>query len=420
MLFFQNQNEIAGWSIIVIKHRYSVNKKDIVYLILFIPYLLPGCISDNAPVAFLNHLDLLGNIARVVAAAFIILLYYKSKSKPAVKLVFWIFIYSFMLVISSIITGGRVTTSIVVCVTRTTLCMLIALIFHDEKEKIISKYLKVNILINFIAIILKPNGLYRLGPGLGEPYFFIGHKNIMTIYLVFSLLFIILEHRGASLEYWIYLAISLLTIYLGRSSTGLIVILIFCLLSIFPFKKWRLYEFILNDRLIYFFMTAFSLLFTVFSSVFLSNTHVYNLIYNYFHKDLTLHTRTYLWSYTWMRIMQSPIVGWGFRNDYNNVIASSVVVNGAHNAMLQVLFSTGIVGLILLFKVFFVASKKNISTNNSDIHIWINMCVLSLLIIGIMEPVVITGHLLFIVMVAQLFSNAKNNNSNNSIVHRIN
>jgi O-antigen ligase len=281
--------------------------------------------------------------------------------------------------------------------------MLITLMIIDNELNVVAEYGKFIILVNFVCMLIWPNGIWRrIYFTANEPVFFIGHKNFLDLFVLFILLFIFLQNKKTSLSYWIYYILSVISVFMSKSSTGTVVMLFSFIISIFYWEK--LYKILLNDKLIYIITFIISILITLTPTILTNNRYIQELIIKGFHKDLTLSYRTILWEKAWEYIARSPIIGWGqnlvFREYSNNIS------NPAHNAMLQVLISTGIVGVVLLFVLYFKCSKRMVDKlDNEKTHIQINLCILMFMLIGIMEPTVLTGHYLFVLMVLQYHSN---------------
>lgn len=179
--------------------------------------------------------------------------------------------------------------------------------------------------------------------------------------LLSSIVFFNLDKTRLAKQYDILLVIiSVLLIYMARSSTAILVLammvflgLIFLVESLF--SKFGFGRTIMG--LIFIFILISSFLFLFFSS------EIFGLIPGYFGKDMTLSGRIPIWEHTWTEIQKHLILGYGFatywimghpRLEIFADYFEGFKVNQAHNGFLEILLQLGIVGSI--FFLFLLAA----------------------------------------------------------------
>lgn len=179
--------------------------------------------------------------------------------------------------------------------------------------------------------------------------------------LLSSIVFFNLDKTRLAKQYDILLlAISVLLIYMARSSTAILVLamivfigLIFSIESFF--SNFGFGRTIMG--LIFTFILISSFLFLFFSS------EIFSLIPGYFGKDMTLSGRIPIWEHTWTEIQKHLILGYGFatywimghpRLEIFADYFEGFKVNQAHNGFLEILLQLGIVGSI--FFLFLMAA----------------------------------------------------------------
>lgn len=228
--------------------------------------------------------------------------------------------------------------------------------------KVASTILEILIVINFITIVLFPDGLYNFTSV--NHHYFLGSRNVMmrTIFpgICFSILRSKIEANKLSLRTIMVMIAAGASLVLVWSATALFSYALFCiLLLIFQIKdipKW------FTVKMCYIFSVAVFLIIVVFK---LQNLFSF-IIVDVLQKDTTFTGRTILWDAAMFNIAQSPIVGYGLEN--LQTIAAKLYryteYDSCHNLFLDLLYQNGIIGFALI-SVLFVSVEKKIDNNTS-------------------------------------------------------
>ena len=370
--------------------------KNLMYLFLLLPYFTPGAISGSYEGMF-KIFDIISNMHRLITFPIIIYLYFTNEKKPYFKYIMMIAIYSSVMVFSSIIMESEVVTSCIVLGTRCSLCMLFAIMIKKKRTRVLGSYLKAMILINLLLMLLVPEGFYK--NSTNEAIFFLGHGNIFIQNMI--LMLSILSVCDGKRTFNFYIVICLISICLSDSKTGIVLMIFYCIMVYL--SLWKIKHFIFPEKLIYFFTTIGSLVLTYAHTVITQSRVISYFVTRVLGKSLTFNYRTVLWDYAWSLIKEYPLLGLGFRQNFSGNFAHSVEVmeNTAHNGILYVLFTSGGIGLFLLLALFVLCSTKQNNTVHKREIYQIDLGILVLLLDGLMEPMIFSGHIIFLMMLLQ-------------------
>lgn len=242
-----------------------------------------------------------------------------------------------------------------------------------DNMKIIDYILSIYIIINFVTVLLYPDGFftYTVQETRVTRAWFLGQKNHL-IRTIIPALFIScissfhLKGHIITIKNIVLYILSFVSIYLTGSSTGVIVILIIgCGLVAFYFiKKWDYF----NLSIIFwgYLIISVAVVFFSFQDTFSS------YIESFFEKDESLSGRTLVWQWTLARLNNSPILGFGFHSgeEWHDVIGFSfnnnIFVSHPHNYMLYILLQGGFVLLTLFIVLFHLINYYTRSIRNME------------------------------------------------------
>ena len=178
----------------------------------------------------------------------------------------------------------------------------------DKSIKIIRDVFSVYIIINFLLILYKPDGLWiEVHDGFGETarYLLGGNRNQVGVSLLIALTSCLLYNKitakGFFFSYMLML-ISILTLLIVGSKTSLIGLL---LLIFFNYINKRKFKLILYRYFILAYM-IFQTLAVFFIYDFSSISIIRYFIEDVLKKDLTFSYRSYIWEQSSLIFMQSP------------------------------------------------------------------------------------------------------------------
>lgn len=389
----------------------EIRTKDLLYLMLLIPFFPPGFISyqfDDLSV-ILNQVL---NIWLYISAITVGFLYLKKPGKYYYKFIIAVALYTSLLVVSTCLNAGNVMVSINAWGKRVAVCMLAAMITYEKRFDVVCRYYKVLILINLLLTFIMPDGFGSIEDG--NIISFMGHKNQQIQYMVLFLTLQFLQNgTDQRIKDRIWILICLLNEFLCQSSTGITLLALYAILLSFPFSKIK--KFISNHSM------AISMLTTVFSIILtLSFQLIVNIpvvkwyILNVLHKRLDLTARPVLWAETWLRVSMKPLFGVGNILDLSEIQGVSTgtwaarIIRTDHNAVLSIIYKTGFVGLAGFIVLCGIASySKDKSLKIRKEYMWISLGILIFLLDGFMEGAIEGGYYLYWMMLMQYASNHK-------------
>lgn len=229
------------------------------------------------------------------------------------------------------------------------------------KLKAFSFLLLIYSCINFITIILYPDGLYETEVYAGSNWF-LGYKNVIIRTLLpcvtLNILCSIHDYGKPNIKDLFLMLISLYSVYLVDSSTSILIMLIFIIgIILWYYKKQKMSLNLYKSFLV---VTCVSIAFTMFSF----QEYLSSLIENLFEKDTTFTGRTYVWAFTLVKLLESPFIGFGWHSadEWRDVLGFyemgfDMGFSHPHNFILYILLQGGILYLALFVFLCFYISK---------------------------------------------------------------
>ena len=244
--------------------------------------------------------------------------------------------------------------------------------------------------INLITIIIFPGGFYLNSSGYSSNYF-LGYDNNLITYIFPALSLSFTNSFGETgkigLKSIYLLIISLLSILLTWSATGVAAILIITFLFlIYTFKK--------RDFPIKKYIIIVLILFTCIVLLRIQNVLSF-IIEGWLKKDLTFTGRTDIWDIFIEQIKQSLIIGHGVV-DYKYLI-KNINAGHAHDYYLQILYQGGIVAF-LMFLGFFLTSINKMK--NCKQKKYVGIIIFAYLISFIFEAYTLTNMFIIVLLIS--------------------
>lgn len=264
------------------------------------------------------------------------------------------------IVFVTIIRGGSVSYSIKMAV----IIVSIAALFEIYSDKPIKLYknmyyvFEIFIYINFITLLLFPNGMYSTGI-IGETTenWFLGFKNKHLIYFLpaTGITLILCKLEKFNFRRILLLIVTLISALYIKSGTGILCLSVLCIAVFIPFIKKKYKVFNIRTYL-------FAIVIMFFAIPILRLQYLFSyIIVVILKKDINLTYRTDLWDTALNAISQKPIVGWGEQSyDVKHQLYSSNSIISAHNQILEYLYIGGII-LIILYVIINIMLAKKIS-----------------------------------------------------------
>lgn len=321
----------------------------LLYLFLIFPFFKPMYLTTFP---FINKIY---NLLQVVN--FILIIIFTLKDKKVSKVNMLIILFNMILMLSTILNNGNLEEVITSSMRLISLCLLIELaIRRNPKEflRVFEFLLSVLIIINMLSIFLYPDGMYISSVTGYSSNWFLGFKNTHILYilptLIISIINSYIDGEKISKRTIILFLVALISSIKVWSATSLVAIflLIFFLILIKVLKKHNFKMLFLTYIVAFFSIIIFRL----------QNIFKY-IIVDILGKDLTFTGRTFIWDYVIEYIKAKPILGYGY--EYGAIrFAKGYNYHSyhAHNIILEILYQTGICGLIIIILIMKLIIKK--------------------------------------------------------------
>lgn len=331
------------------KHSSILFNKDIFYLLLLIPIFEPDIFKS------FTWSD---NLFIIMKFLVLVVVGYKYCTLINVgKFSYYIILYCSIFILSTIVNEQDLMYTIKKIIECIVVSMLIEVgIYYKgiKMIKILFEYLLLLTFVNVILFIPFPKGLLTANQD-SENYkmYFLCIKNGMINWMILGAVSGIIcrikyKSREFNRKYNIFLILATISIFYTKSSTGIIIWTLFLIF----FLMFRVYKYKLNLKNI-----ILILIILYIGIVFFRIQEYFNdLFILVFNKDASLTGRTNLWDYAIMYIKESPIIGYGIRE--NSIINFYGRSYTSHNFALELLLSGGIIQLIVFFIIIIVLVKS--------------------------------------------------------------
>ena len=267
----------------------------------------------------------------------------------------WVIIFYFIIIFSTIYNQGSLTDAIRSIFPSFALCLIFYYYSYHRPDQLVKSIsiLEIYVLLNLITILLN---FHPDVPNFsGERYWLFGNKNfhIRTILPILANSLIISNYNNKiiSMHSLCLIIISLFSILLSRSATGIVGIFLFLLMYfIFVFKGY------LKNIVKIKYGVAVSA-FASFGIIFFNlQTKFSFIVENILGKDLTFSGRSIIWKKSIEMVRAKPFFGFGYltSSEYTYFLGN----NHPHNYYLYILTMGGIVLFALLLLGFYLADKN--------------------------------------------------------------
>ncbi|MDV4150292.1 O-antigen ligase family protein [Clostridium sp. AL.422] len=269
----------------------------------------------------------------------------------------WI-IFEAWIVLVTIIRGGSITYSIKMAV----IIISLAVLFEIYSDKPVTLYKNIYyifelfIYINFITLLLFPNGMYSTGVvGETTENWFLGFKNKHLTYFLpaTGITLILCKLEKFNFRRILLLIVTFISALYVKSGTGLLCLSVLYIIVLAPFIKKKYKIFNMRTYLC-------AIIIMLFAIPILRLQYLFSyIIVVILKKDINLTYRTEIWDTALNAISQHPIIGWGEQGyDVRQQLYSSNSIISAHNQILEYLYIGGIISMILYFIINIMMVKK--------------------------------------------------------------
>lgn len=338
------------------KQKYLDIKAFVLYFIAFFFIIKPDYFS------YMGNFTKLYNIGFFITICFIILK--KIRKRKISKKGFLIILIAVIPLIIGLMQGAKVSMSVI-----TPIIQVICLTFiledglEDNFDKCLDALaclLELYTYINFITVILYPNGLYEMDLYSGS-YWFLGYKNVMIRFLIpaifCNIVKTIRKKKKYSTRLFALIVTSIATQLIVDCKTGLIgigiIVIMMLLFSRESLPRW------INGKNCFIFIGIFSII--------LATTHLmdsFSDILASLGETMSVSHRQAVWKRAIELIAKNPIIGYGARtsSEYKELINLSTgwgYFSHPHNYFLYMALQGGILIYILIIALMINISKKS-------------------------------------------------------------
>lgn len=366
-------------------------------MFLIIWFLKPGYFDT------INAIDLFYNVGRVFSIAYIFYYYINKNKIPVESLILGLFY--FCQIFSTFINQGDVSRSIRSATLNWGAFTTCLYVFRTDGMciyRILLPIIRVLVYINFLTIILYPNGMYTTTLSTGwesEMNWFLGLRNGQTPWLICAFFlewsnYIEFKRKKGVRLFFILTIIALLGTVVGinaaqikyafnQSTAGGTLFGMAVCIGLWLIPNKIMTSGIINLKSVY--ITNF----TIFILVVIVRIQE---VFSYFieiilKKDLTLTNRTMIWDNALSYLNKRWIIGSGYKGniDMANILGAKGAISTTHNSFLDILFFGGILSLILILFFILYIDIKNKKNNKNKGYVVIIYAIGAILLTGQFE-----------------------------------
>lgn len=276
-----------------------------------------------------------------------------------------------------------------------TLCLLCEHLYKSDKRFLINMLttiLAIFILINFVTLIIAPDGLYIESTFVNEWYsfdyrgWFLGQSNNQALYFLLLLVLMSYKSSGSTMVKSMYLhklfvffisVISIISVLVLNSSTTSFCIILAIVASFVVelFKKVNI-SWSPNVLTVVIFIAAFEILILIGHTSFLEP-----VVSFLFGKTTSFTNRAALWEMCLLQIAAKPFWGYGYiPGDTMREIMGAYAYVNAHNQFLQTLLEGGIILLVPLIGILMTVIKSANICNDSNNKLYMEIIFVCLIV----------------------------------------
>lgn len=256
---------------------------------------------------------------------------------------------------------------------------------RDEKYLYFDNLLLISkslMIINLILVIGFPHGITTGRDYLSTPYYFLGIKNQVTPLLIMAsmLLFMDYSRKKNLKKLLIFQVVILLNAILMESGTSMLCVVLMILGNMLQIRRALPTSYNEGKKRSkgYRHILIFAILLSV-GIVFFNVQNIFSwLIVGLLNKDLSLSGRTTTWKLAIDQFLTKPILGYG----YGHMVTGHYY---AHNLILELLVTTGIVGFVLYAMIALKTFKRYFADNENSFSVPMISALIALVIANIGE-----------------------------------
>ena len=310
----------------------------VVYMLVLLPFMRINAFNQLLP-GFMHE------AWQVIGMMSVVLLVVKSHKRLKPDSYFWLFTLFQGIVFASTIRHQRVSLGIL-NVMVLMICLVILLQIHQKYIITAILYVVVPVaMLNCCTMLAgySPNNLDNLFGGSNQ----LSMLLVPTIFLLYLHNGLKMRSKNSDLFLFLYVLVVLVSVFKGKSATGIIVVTFACFLLLFYSKRKP------NVKGIIFGIIIINLILLV-SSSFLYNSRIWLEVTGLLGKDSSLSSRNILWEKMYDMLKGHWIfgVGRGFSVELISRYGEVYYFEEAHNFWLEILCEAGVVGFGIYLYMF--------------------------------------------------------------------
>lgn len=321
---------------------------------IFFNFLMPSYINT-----LLDQYPILDYSQTLTSIVLMVLIIIRHKFRFTVPL-FWLILQSSVLIISTKINNGELSTVLKNSMLLILLCLTLDVIIRDKGQlyallTVVRNLMLLFLVIDIIYTLIMPDGIPDITFGV-TPYFLYGNMNTTIKYIFPGLCCsFILDHlKNKRISFYtlaFLFGFLFLCFHIHFMATGVI--------GIFFVFFWMLFQKEISKHpKIIFFMIILMVLVVETQVIFKAGEGSFaNFISSALGKDLSFSGRAPLWMRTMTAIQNKPMLGYGLRQpDYVQTVVG--LKAGSHNYYLDIMFQAGVIGLLVFLSIIVYIFRK--------------------------------------------------------------
>ena len=298
----------------------------------------------------LHTFDTISNVFKIMVIAVLgvwFVYFYQKVSLFFVGIVF----FEVWRVLATIYCGGDYTSLFLTILNALAICLVVEMGLKTDPDALLdgaSFTLGLFVLINFVTIILFPQGMYEFNNYTQN--YFLGYRNnsIMLFFpaIIFSIVRSLRKYNKLTLSSFVITAVSFANVILAFSATsviGMTVFILFLLLALInKMPKFLNIITYLAINITYFFGVIILRLQEAFAFI----------IVDMLGRDLTFTGRTKIWDGALAAFAKSPVFGVG--EIESQASRDLIGATHAHNYYLDLLYKSGLPGFLIFFAILII------------------------------------------------------------------
>ena len=343
--------------------KYKINNRiieKIGLILLLIPFFFPEYFFITE-----SKITTINKIMKIVSCTIIMIMY--CKNKKISKILLTMSIYHCLWILSGIINKGNVQHIINQTIVTMFPCLLIEVYAKKDIGIIIESILllfKIYIYINFLTLLIYPQGMAEVIKGYPVWFLGIDNKHITIIFPAMCLEVInnLMKNKKGKISSIVFLLICIISVFIRWSATSvifMILIIVFLVLKKYIYQK-KIFNFAnyIGISIISFFGIV----------IFRMQNLLESFIVEVLKKDITLTGRVNIWDKVVKDIIQKPILGHGDSTVYNVFVFNrNMDFSHSHNLILNILNIGGILLLLNYIYMWVLIGKKMIRYRRDSI-----------------------------------------------------